>query len=90
MKRVLMISIAIFAAVYGVDFARFIFGRQRAGGVLNSVEVQRYYAVKLKNGKTEYMFDKPVLESCAECLFPHRGYSPCWYLRRNPRKRLDM
>lgn len=55
-----------------------------------SVQVQRYYAVTLKNKKTEFMFDPPEPETCVNSLFPHYGDSPCWYLARHKKQRVDI
>jgi hypothetical protein len=54
------------------------------------VKVQRYYAVGLKSGKTEFMFLGPKKQTCVHSLFPHFGDSPCWYLRRKSVQRINM
>lgn len=55
-----------------------------------SVQVQRYYAVTLKNRKTEYMFEQPETRECVHSLFRHFGDSPCWYLARHAKQRIDI
>jgi hypothetical protein len=55
-----------------------------------TVTVQPYYAIHQKNGKTEYDFVPPESEVCVRSLFPHFGYSPCWYLKRHTEKRIDI
>jgi len=54
------------------------------------VKIQRYYAVGLKSRKTEFMFLEPENQVCVHSLFPHFGYSPCWYLSRRNVKRIDI
>ena len=54
------------------------------------VRIQRYYAVGLKNSKTEFMFLEPENLVCVRSLFPHLGYSPCWYVSRKKLKRIDI
>ena len=49
----------------------------------DSVEVRRFYAVKLKNKQTSYMFDQPQAMECVNSIFPHFGDTPCWYLKRH-------
>ena len=55
-----------------------------------AVTVRPYYAVRLKSGKTEFLFQGPRPEACANTLFPHWGMSPCWYLGRHPEERTDI
>ena len=45
--------------------------------------VQFYPATKLKNGKLDIYLESPQNEVCVHALFPHYGYNPCWYAKRN-------
>lgn len=94
-KRVLGVTLLLFALVYAGDylFVRVRMAYPKAGAALGSVTMERLYAIPLKNGKTEYEFDavKPeVIVPCVHSLFPHMGYRPCWYLRRNSQKPIPM
>src|SRR6266851_5753864 len=63
------------------------------GTRFDSVQMERLYAIALKNGRTEYQLDArqpEVTVPCVRALFPHLGYSPCWYLRRNSQKPIPM
>lgn len=65
----------------------------RLGPAFDSVQMARLYAIPLKNGKTEFELDAQqpqVTVSCVRALFPHLGYSPCWYLRRNSQQPIPM
>jgi hypothetical protein len=55
-----------------------------------TVQVRPYYAVKMKDGKTEFMFDDPQDETCVNSLFPQLGYRPCWYVAKAKTKRIDV
>lgn len=55
-----------------------------------TVQIRPYYAVKMKDGKTEFMFDQPVDETCVNSLFPQLGYRPCWYVMKSKTKRIDV
>jgi len=55
-----------------------------------SVVVSHYYAILLKNGKTQFIFDPPQAETCVNALFPHSGMQPCWYLSRHPEQRTNI
>ena len=51
---------------------------------LESLKTLRVLAIPEKNGKTEYEVDAQNPEqtiTCVSSLFPHSGYSPCWYVK---------
>ena len=81
---------ALIVVAFVIDYAAFrvrvATGRQAYGAVV----VRSYYAVMQKNGKTAFMFDPAQTWTCVNSLFPHQGYSPCWYLRRHPEQRTDI
>jgi hypothetical protein len=58
-------------------------------GIYGSVKVQRYWEIPQKNGKTDYSFDPPSEQTCIHSIFPHGGYSPCWYLSRHRMVRMS-
>jgi hypothetical protein len=89
LRHILVAVILVCAGVYAADYLSWrlrIPNRDPHG----SVEVQRYYAVKLKDKKTSYMFDPPEQQECVTSLFPHAGDSPCWYLERHTRQEVDV
>jgi len=86
-----LLSVAVLAGLaYAVDYAvfryRFAGGRQAFG----QVTVTHYDAVQQKNGKTEFLFDPPQVQTCVNSFFPHAGYAPCWYLQRHTEQRTDI
>lgn len=87
--RVLAVFAVLLVIVYAGDYVSIAFripnGRQQFG----SVQVEKSFAVKLKDKKTEYMFQPPEAEQCAYSLFPQLGYPPCWYLRRHSEQQID-
>ena len=86
LRLILLIALAAFAVVYAGDYLSLRFripsGREQYG----SVEVQRFYEITLKNRKTEYMSEDPKPQQCVNSLFPHFGYSACWWLERHRRQ----
>jgi hypothetical protein len=85
--RILAGAILLLLAVYAGDYA---FLRYR-GQPFGTVTVTKIYAVRLKDNKIEYMGGgQPQDVSCVYSLFPHLGRTPCWYLRRHARQRVDM
>ena len=85
-KRALWIVPLLIMVAFLADYATF-----RAGGSsMGTVIMRRYYAVGLKNGKTELDFVDPENETCVNSIFPHMGYTPCWYLRRHNTKEVRL
>jgi hypothetical protein len=56
----------------------------------STVQIRPYYAVKMKDGKTEFMFDQPQDETCVNALFPQLGFRPCWLVAKSKTKRIDV
>lgn len=94
MKRsVLQVLLGIMCAgalLYGGDWAVFRIRLARGAGALGSVTVNAYYAVPEKNGRTEYDFQSSGPQACANAIFPHVGYLPCWYLRKHPDQEIKL
>ena len=74
------------ALAYAIDSVLFHYRRAQFA----TVKVAPYYAVPLKDHKTEFLFDDPREETCVNSLFPRQGDSPCWYLKRHKEQRIDM
>jgi len=77
------------AIAYAIDYGVFRY-RVAANRGFGQVTVNSYEAVRQKNGKTEFLFDPPQAQSCANSLFPRAGYPPCWYLQRHTEQRTDI
>ena len=94
MKRILtkavMGLIALVAAVYAADYLAARFHVPPSRQLYSSIVVQPYYAVKLKDNKTEFYFMDPQTEICIHAIFPHFGHRPCWYVSRHTQMRIDM
>lgn len=76
-------GVALAALVYAGDYAIFRLREGLKRNPYDSVTVQHFDAVQKKNGKTEFFFHPPQLQTCANALFPHDGLAPCWYLNRH-------
>lgn len=53
-----------------------------------TVTVRPYYAIPQKSKKTELDFEPPQDETCVNSMFPHMGYTPCWYRRTHTQEQL--
>jgi len=89
-KLVLKIALVSLSILYISDYALIRYRMAKNRSPLGTVTVQRYYAVPQKNRKTEFYFDQPQDQSCIHSLFPHFGYSPCWYLNRKRVKQINI
>jgi len=89
LRQILLAALLAIALLYAGDYGwlRYRFGK---GSGLGSIQIRTYYAVPQKNGKLEFMFNDPEMETCSRSLFSHLGYRPCWYVARKPEKRIDM
>ena len=94
-KRTLICVVALAALVYACDYA--VVGLRasypRLGNAFGSVQVVRLLAIPLKNGRVDYELDAvhpEVTVTCVQALFPHLGYQPCWYVRRQSQKPIPM
>jgi len=94
MKRVLLrLAIAVIVLlglVYAGDYLSLRYRIPNNRSQLGSVTVTEMYAIHEKNNKTEYQFPPAQDQTCVQSLFPHFGYSPCWYLRRHSQQRIDI
>ena len=89
-KRILLAACLLLAAVYASDYLSLRYRIPGSREPFGTVQVERYYAVPQKNGKTEFLFDQTETQKCVHSLFPHFGDNPCWYVSRHKQKRIDM
>jgi hypothetical protein len=87
---VLSFMAILFGALYAGDYVLLRYRVARNQGGLGTVTIYRYYAVEEKNRKTEYIFDHAEDQTCAHSLFPHLGYSACWYLKRHSERQTNL
>jgi len=82
--------IAASALAYAADYLLLRYKLSTGRSPYGALTVQYYYAIQEKNGKTEYDFQPPQQERCVNSLFPHFGYSPCWYERKHTEKAIRI
>jgi hypothetical protein len=86
----LFMLVLLFVGVYVCDYFSVRYRILKNRDPFGVVKIQRYYAVRLKDGKTEFVFQEPEIQVCVHSLFPHFGCSPCWYVKRRNVKRIDI
>ena len=58
---------------------------------LLSVQVQPFYAIHQKNGKTEFDYSvPPETETCVSSMLPHLGSNPCWYVTKHKTRKIEI
>ena len=94
MKKIAALSLAALISagslVYAVDYLIWRYKLATDHSPYGTVTVQFYYAIEQKNGKTEYDYQPPQLDTCVNSLFPHAGYTPCWYERKHTEKEIKI
>ena len=78
----------LLALVYAGDYldVRYRMDRNLSGDPFDVVTLQPTYVIAEKGGRAEIILGQPVTQKCVHSLFPHYGYSPCWYLNRENEK----
>ena len=94
-KRILIGSAAAFAVLYVSDYVsvRIRAMHAKAADPFESLKSLRVLAIPEKNGKVEYEVDALNPEqttTCVHSLFPHSGYSPCWYVKPRINRPIPM
>jgi hypothetical protein len=91
-KRILITTVALLGVLYASDylFAVIRKGNPKAGQAFGTVTVQHYYSIPHKDGKAELVFQDPQTQPCVRSIFPHFGYTPCWYARRESQTPIPM
>jgi hypothetical protein len=87
--RLMLAALLVLVLAYSADHLALVYRIPRGRPQFGSVQVQRVYAVKLKNHKTEYMFDPPQPQPCVHSVFPQLGLIPCWYRERHRTDEVD-
>lgn len=93
LKRVLLRAViglvALLAIAYVGDFVAYRY-RVANNTALGTVQVDQFYAIQQKAGRTEFAYEGTEPETCVNALFPHDGHNPCWYARRHTEKRVNL
>ena len=94
-NRILYAIIMLIAMVYGYDYAsvRRRMTAQKPSDPFDVVTYPHILAIPQKGNKVEYALDaqSPMAsESCVHSLFPHYGYTPCWYVLHRSKSPTQM
>jgi hypothetical protein len=93
-KRILLVAILLGAALYVGDYLVLRYRVWRDHSAYGTVTVEIMYAISEKStpetDKTEYQSGGFQDQTCVNSLFPHLGYSPCWYLKYRTKKTIKV
>ncbi len=94
-KQILYAILLMIGVAYGYDYApvRRRMGAQKPGDPFDVVTYPHLLAIPQKGNKVDYELDVQspmVTESCVHSLFPHYGYTPCWYVLRRSKNPTQM
>jgi len=53
------------------------------GKPTEQLKIDPVYAAINHFNQVEYSVGTPYMATCVDALFPHFGFSPCWYLRKH-------
>jgi hypothetical protein len=94
MKRNLIrFGIALLFALLVLDVGDNLVVRYRIrthGEPFGTIQVKRYFAIRHKDQRIEFVPTDTESRSCVHSLFPQLGNNPCWYVSRNSVERIDM
>jgi hypothetical protein len=86
MKHAVLGAILSLIALYAGDYAL------AKSKPLGTVQVQPFYAIHQKNGKTEFDYSSlpPETQTCVASLLPHFGNNPCWYVTKHKTRKIEI
>ena len=93
--RILYALLMLLALAYGYDYAsvRRRMSALKPGDPFDVVTYPHILAIPQKGNKVDYELDaqSPMeTESCVHSIFPHYGYTHCWYVLRRSKDFTQM
>ena len=88
--RALAALVLLLAVVYVCDDLSLRFGIPSGRQTYGTIQVRQYYEIPQKNNRVQFMPADPATVTCVHSLFPHFGYSPCWYASRHTLRKIEM
>jgi len=95
LKRTFLIAAILLAVLYVYDYLSVLHRKneRKQGDPFDVVVHPRVLAIPQKGNRVEFALDAQspmVSDPCVHSLFPHFGYTPCWYVSRNALKPVPM
>ena len=86
LKRIVLAAAALLIFWYICDYLSLKLRREP----LSNIQISKLYAVPQKDGKTSYESGDQETQTCVNSMFPHLGYSPCWYVKRHTNQQVNL
>ena len=86
LKRIATAAAVLVVILYFGDYVALRLRSEPTG----TCQITKLYAVPQKDGKTSYEPAEPETQTCVNSIFPHLGYSPCWYLKRHRTQQINL
>ncbi len=86
LKRIAIAAAALLIIWYIGDYLSLKLRREP----FSNIQINKLYAVPQKDGKTSYEPGDQETETCVNSMFPHMGYSPCWYVKRHKTQQVNL
>jgi hypothetical protein len=95
LKQIVLTLLLLLAIVYSADAlsVRHRMSAPKPGDPIDVITYPHILAIPQKGNKVEYALDAQApMESvsCVHSLFPHYGYTPCWYVKRRAKNPTPM
>jgi hypothetical protein len=88
-RRALIAVAIVLVVAYLCDYIALRIRMARGGANAGLDQVAVLYGTPLKDGRVEVFADQPQTQTCVLAIFPHLGYSPCWYVRQHANKLVE-
>jgi hypothetical protein len=91
-KKAAVALVAALIVIYAGDFLwlHYRIWKPRPNDPFASIKLDRFYAITQKNGREDYEPADTQSVTCVHSIFPHSGFSPCWYVVRQNGKPIQM
>ena len=95
LKKLIVASLLLIVIAYAYDYlsVRHRMTAQKQGDPFDVVTYPHLLMIPQKGNKVEYALDaqSPMQsDPCVHSMFPHFGYTPCWYVRRRTKTPTQM
>jgi hypothetical protein len=89
-KRIVLVVVGLIGLLWMGDYLALRIPIPKSRAAYATVTVRPYYDVGLKSGKSDLYILDPQQKTCVNSIFPHMGFTTCWYLRKHTHPRIAM
>jgi hypothetical protein len=78
LQRIVLGLIALVVVIFVIDYVQL-----KARGAAGIGTVPLMVGTAMKDGRVQIFTGDDQTETCVRSIFPHFGFSPCWYVKQN-------